>query len=71
MATKIHTPVDADELTITAAFVLPLPQVLWIANESQRLAAESGKKPNKSEVVRSAIERAMRESDTEPQELAS
>lgn len=49
-----------------ATFNLTAEQVEWVDAEAKRLAASRpGSKPNRSEVARIAIERAMRESQKE------
>lgn len=46
-----------------ATFNLTKEQVAWVDSEAKRLAKmRPGSKPNRSEVVRVAMERAMRES---------
>lgn len=46
-----------------ATFNLTKEQVAWVDSEARRLAKmRPGSKPNRSEVVRVAMERAMRES---------
>ena len=46
-----------------ATFNLTVEQVVWVDSEAKRLAKERpGSKPNRSEVARVAIEKAMRES---------
>lgn len=49
-----------------ATFNLTAEQVAWVNREAERLAKmRPGSKPNRSEVARVAIERAMRESQQE------
>ena len=46
-----------------ATFNLTTEQVAWVNEEAQRLAKERpGSKPNRSEIARVAIEKAMQES---------
>ena len=46
-----------------ATFNLTKEQVAWVNEEAKRLAKERpGSKPNRSEIARVAIEKAMRES---------
>ena len=46
-----------------ATFNLTKEQVAWVNEEAQRLAKERpGSKPNRSEIARVAIEKAMQES---------
>ena len=46
-----------------ATFNLTKEQVAWVDSEAKRLAKERpGSKPNRSEIARVAIEKAMRES---------
>lgn len=47
-----------------ATFNLTVEQVEWVKSEAKRRALKRpGSKPNRSEVAREAIERAMRESE--------
>ena len=49
-----------------ATFNLTKEQVAWVNEEAQRLAKERpGSKPNRSEIARVAIEKAMREAKKE------
>lgn len=55
---------DSDALML-ATFNLTVKQVEWINEEAIRRAnMRPGSKPNRSEVAREALERAMRESES-------
>ena len=57
---------NATGALVLATFNLTKEQVAWVNEEAQRLAKERpGSKPNRSEVARVAIEKAMRESEQE------
>lgn len=57
---------SATSALVLATFNLTAEQVAWVNSEAQRLAKERpGSKPNRSEVARVAIEKAMRESESE------
>ena len=64
MATKSIPLIEANEIATTAAFVLPVRHLIWITNEAARIASEQGGRPNKSDVVRTIVENAMRNQES-------
>ena len=55
---------NATGALVLATFNLTAEQVAWVNREAERLAKmRPGSKPNRSEVARLAIEKAMRESE--------
>ncbi len=64
---------NAPRALVLATFNLTAEQVEWVNAEAARRASQRpGSKPNRSEVAREAMEKAMREStERQPQEIAS